>query len=84
MSTPALPRPLSVHLTQFTESCRWDLDAQPLTAMISSLIIAAQRGESPATEALFAELYAELHRLARRELARKGVSVSVSATTLLH
>lgn len=33
---------------------------------------------------LFAALYAELHRLARRELARGGASASVGATTLLH
>jgi len=52
--------------------------------MISSLIEAAERGEPSATEALFAALYSELHRLARRELSRQGVPVSVSATTLLH
>jgi RNA polymerase sigma factor (TIGR02999 family) len=52
--------------------------------MISSLIIAAERGEPSAAEALFSALYSELHRLARRELARRGVPVSLSATTLLH
>jgi RNA polymerase sigma factor (TIGR02999 family) len=52
--------------------------------MISSLILAAERGETSAAEALFGELYAELHRLARRELARHGVPVSLSPTTLLH
>jgi len=52
--------------------------------MISSLIIAAERGEPSATEALFGALYSELHRVARRELARRGVPVSLSATTLLH
>ena len=51
--------------------------------MISSLIVAVERGEPSATEALFSALYAELHRLARRELGRHG-GVSVSATTLLH
>jgi RNA polymerase sigma factor (TIGR02999 family) len=34
--------------------------------------------------ALFAGLYAELHRLARREVHRQGPSSPVSATTLLH
>ncbi len=29
-------------------------------------------------------LYSELHRLAKRELARRGVPVSLGATTLLH
>ena len=51
---------------------------------ISSLIVAAERGDKPAAEALFAALYAELHRLAKRELARHGLPMSLSATTLLH
>jgi RNA polymerase sigma factor (TIGR02999 family) len=52
----------------------------PLHALIAS----AERGDRPATEALFAALYSELHRLARRELARSGAPVTLSATTLLH
>jgi len=51
---------------------------------ISSLIVEAERGDRPAAEALFAALYSELHRLAKRELARSGVPVTLSATTLLH
>ena len=51
---------------------------------ISSLFVAAERGDRPAAEALFAALYSELHRLAKRELARQGSPVSLSATTLLH
>jgi RNA polymerase sigma factor (TIGR02999 family) len=51
---------------------------------ISSLMVAAERGDRPAAEALFTALYSELHRLAKRELARPGVPVSLSATTLLH
>ena len=51
---------------------------------ISSLIVAAERGDHPAAEALFAALYSELHRVAKRELARQGRPVSLSATTLLH
>jgi RNA polymerase sigma factor (TIGR02999 family) len=51
---------------------------------ISSLIVAAERGDRPAAEVLFAALYSELHRLAKRELARRGLQVSLSATTLLH
>src|SRR6202046_3366910 len=51
---------------------------------ISSLIVAAERGDRPAAEGLFAALYSELHRLAKRELARQGSPVSLSATTLLH
>src|SRR5947209_15820362 len=51
---------------------------------ISSLVDAVERGESSAAEPLFAVLYSELHRLAKRELARHGTPVSLSATTLLH
>jgi hypothetical protein len=51
---------------------------------ISSLLGAAEQGDAAAAEALFTALYSELHRLARRELARQGVPVSLSPTTLLH
>jgi len=51
---------------------------------ISSLIAATEQGDRSAGEALFAALYAELHRLAKRELARGGAGASLGATTLLH
>ncbi len=51
---------------------------------ISSLISAAESGDSAATDALFTTLYSELHRLAKRELARQGAPPSLSVTTLLH
>ena len=51
---------------------------------ISSLIGAADQGNTPASEALFAALYSELHRLARRQLARHGAGATLSTTTLLH
>ena len=51
---------------------------------ISSLIIAAESGDSAATDALFTALYSELHRMAKRELARRGAPPSLSVTTLLH
>jgi DNA-directed RNA polymerase specialized sigma24 family protein len=51
---------------------------------ISSLISAAERGDRSAAEALFAALYSELHRVAKRELARQDAFMSLSATTLLH
>jgi RNA polymerase sigma factor (TIGR02999 family) len=54
------------------------------TTGIPSLIVAAQGGDAAAADALFAALYTELRRLARRELARPGAAVSLSATTLLH
>ena len=37
-----------------------------------------------AAERLFATLYSELHRLARRELSRRGSNMTLGATTLLH
>ncbi|MGH9735490.1 MAG: ECF-type sigma factor [Candidatus Acidiferrales bacterium] len=56
----------------------------PLNSSISSLIWAADGGDRSAAEALFAALYSELHRLAKRELASVGLPVTISATTLLH
>jgi RNA polymerase sigma factor (TIGR02999 family) len=51
---------------------------------ISLLIGAAEQGDVAAANALFGALYSELHRLAKRELARPGAAVSLGATTLLH
>lgn len=51
---------------------------------VASLISAADVGDDSAAAALFAALYSELHKLAKRELARQGIPVSLSATTLLH
>src|SRR5271169_3351288 len=51
---------------------------------ISVLIGQAEQGHEVATSRLFDLLYAELHRLAKRQLARQGVAVSLSTTTLLH
>src|SRR4051794_34132671 len=51
---------------------------------LSTLMAAAETGDSTDAEALFAALYSELHRVARRELASRGFGVSLGATTLLH
>jgi RNA polymerase sigma factor (TIGR02999 family) len=51
---------------------------------VSPLMTAAEQGDRSAAEALFSLLYAELHRLAKRELARHGAAMSLGATTLLH
>jgi RNA polymerase sigma factor (TIGR02999 family) len=51
---------------------------------ISELVASADRGDRGAADALFTTLYGELHRLARRELARRGAGVTLGATTLLH
>lgn len=39
---------------------------------------------SKPTDALFGALYAELRRIAKRELARHGAPISLGATSLLH
>jgi RNA polymerase sigma factor (TIGR02999 family) len=50
---------------------------------LTSLFESAERGDAAAAEALFAALYDELHRMAKRELARGG-HVTLGVTTLLH
>jgi len=50
---------------------------------ISKLIDLAEQGDEVSAGKLFTLLYGELHRLAKRQLARQGV-VSLSATTLIH
>ncbi|TMH13886.1 MAG: sigma-70 family RNA polymerase sigma factor [Betaproteobacteria bacterium] len=57
-----------------------DDDARALT----STLAAAERGDIAATEALFAALYRELHRLARRQLHANASGLTLGATTLLH
>jgi RNA polymerase sigma factor (TIGR02999 family) len=51
---------------------------------ISTLVVSADEGDREAADRLFAALYDELHRMARRELARRGAGVTLGATTLLH
>jgi RNA polymerase sigma factor (TIGR02999 family) len=54
----------------------------------ASLAASAQSGDPAAAEALFGLLYAELHRLAKRELGRQQGQqqehLTLGATTLLH
>ena len=69
------------------QACTWC--ARPETSLnvrptLSSLMDAAERSDSSAADTLFAALYSELHRLAKRELAHKGFAVSLGPTTLLH
>jgi RNA polymerase sigma factor (TIGR02999 family) len=62
----------------------WDVfPEEHVDSMMSSLTNAAEQDDS-AAQALFAELYSELRRLAQRQLLRPGGPVSISATTLLH
>ena len=55
-----------------------------MPSSVGSLIASAERGDPAAAEALFSALYADLHRLARVELARRGGGLTLSPTTLLH
>lgn len=50
---------------------------------ISQLLDLAEQGDEVSAGKLFTQLYAELHRLAKRQLARQG-EISISATTLIH
>src|SRR3954465_13961503 len=53
--------------------------------MTTQTIPAAPDATDPAkADALFAGLYGELHRIARRELARRSGYATLGATTLLH
>ena len=51
---------------------------------ITALLASAELGDRAAADALFTALYAELHRMARRELSKRGSGVTLGATTLLH
>jgi RNA polymerase sigma factor (TIGR02999 family) len=55
-----------------------------MESMISSPISVAESGGNTITDVLFSTLYSELHRLAKRELARRWAPISLSVTTLLH
>lgn len=52
--------------------------------MRSTSSAAPNEGGQPDAETLFGALYAELHRLAKRQLARGGSDPSLGVTTLLH
>jgi RNA polymerase sigma factor (TIGR02999 family) len=56
------------------------------TALLEPVTDPITAGDAPgqAAEPLFAALYGELHRLARRELSRRGGHLTLGATTLLH
>lgn len=51
---------------------------------VSELIATASGGDSRAVAQLFPVLYRELHRVAERQLARRGSDLSLGTTTLLH
>ncbi|HTE41793.1 MAG TPA: ECF-type sigma factor [Steroidobacteraceae bacterium] len=68
-------------------SCVDRLARNPCTIMadtdLASLLQSAESGNAEGREQLFTALYAELHRLAQREL-RRNAGLTVSPTTLLH
>jgi len=47
-------------------------------------VLSAECGHPAAADTLFAALYGELHRMARREVARRSGYATLGATTLLH
>lgn len=51
---------------------------------IAAIVARADAGDGSARDALFAALYAELHRLAEGHLRRSGGQITMGATTLLH
>ena len=55
-----------------------------MASTISTLIASTDAGDRSAADALFSALYAELHELARRQLAGSGRGVTLGPTTLLH
>jgi len=55
-----------------------------MEATLDTLVVSADQGDRGAADALFDILYSELHRLARRELARQGPLLGLGVTTLLH
>ena len=55
-----------------------------MSATVSSLIASADGGDPAAAAALFPALYAELHRMAQRQLAHGARELTLGTTTLLH
>lgn len=56
----------------------------PIPPSLEGLMLSAERGDKNAAAQLFATLYAELHRLAERQLRANASGLTLSATTLLH
>jgi RNA polymerase sigma factor (TIGR02999 family) len=62
-----------------------DADAAPADARaLAASLAAAEGGDKQATAELFAALYRELHRLARKQLHANAWGLTLGATTLLH
>ena len=70
-----MPEPTATPIATFT--------ATPAVTL-SVLVERSIQGDRHAADQLFTALYAELHRLARREVGRLGAFTPLGATTLLH
>ena len=57
---------------------------EAVDSTVSSLILSAEGGDPSAADALFVTLYAELHRMAERQLNRNARDMTLGTTTLLH
>jgi len=55
-----------------------------MEATLDAFMTSADQGDRAAADTLFDSLYSELHRMARRELAKQGPFQSLGVTTLLH
>ena len=80
---PSLPLPV------YCQPLPPSMNERPVTiegiyGHITSCSPRRKRGDRAAADAVFAALYDELHRMARRELARRGGGMTLGATTLLH
>jgi RNA polymerase sigma factor (TIGR02999 family) len=74
--------PVAVPIRHFSaSSARRNASDTRLTDMASTVTAAVVHAE---TDLLFSTLYAELHRLARRQLARQWTPARLGTTTLLH
>lgn len=56
----------------------------PSSAGLTELFRGVENGDAAAKDGLFAALYAELHRLAERQLARSSPGAPLGTTSLLH
>ena len=67
-----------------TDSPSTPPDEEGKVRELSALLDAVSQGHAERTDALFAAMHAELHRLARQQLYRNARGASLGATTLLH
>ena len=55
-----------------------------MEATLDAFMTPVDQGDRAAADTLFDSLYSELHRMARRELAKQGPAQGLGVTTLLH